>query len=192
MNLKFSPMRFSQEEISQLFKAWFAISLAFTIARGGLGTPFFVRHFLLSGLTVGVAFLAHELAHKFVAQRFGCFAEFRAFDLGLLLAVLMSFSGFIFAAPGAVVIAGLVSRAENGKIATAGPLTNIVLALLFWFSTASFRSISLLSDGFTINAWLAFFNLLPFWQLDGLKILNWSRGVWILLILTAGALIFLV
>lgn len=183
-------MNFSSEELTQLLKAWFAISLAFTIAQVGLGGPTFFYFFLISGLTVGIAFLLHELAHKFVAQFYGCFAEFRAFDLGLLLAVLMSITGFIFAAPGAVVISGLVGVEENGKIAAAGPLTNIVLALAFWFLASFGFYPSILMYGFQINAWLAFFNLLPFWQLDGLKVMNWNTAVWAGLIGVSGLLTF--
>ena len=51
----------------------------------------------------------------------------------LVLAILMSFFGFIFAAPGAVVIkASYIHPSKNGKISLAGPLTNIILALLFF------------------------------------------------------------
>lgn len=188
-------MRFSEEELNQLLRAWVALSFAFSIAMGGssLGNSF-ISTFILSGLTVGLAFLLHELAHKFVAQNLGCWAEFRSFDLGLVLAILMAFSGFVFAAPGAVVIAGLVTSEENGKIAVAGPIVNLILAALFiltkQFSPALGLSV-LFSYGFRINAWLAFFNLLPFWQLDGLKVLNWSREVWFLMISIAGVLVFL-
>lgn len=184
-------MTFSEEEIQELLKAWFAISLAFTIAQNGLGGPAFLTFFLISALTVGVAFLLHEIAHKFVAQMYGCFAEFRSFTLGLILAVLMSFTGFIFAAPGAVVISGIVSGEENGKIAAAGPLTNIILAILFWFLGQFFGFNMIFQSGFRINAWLALFNLIPFWELDGLKVMNWNTGVWLGLIAISGVLTFL-
>lgn len=187
-------MRFSEEELNQLLKAWVALSFAFAIAMGGgvLGSGF-INAFVLSGLTVGLAFLLHELSHKFVAQKFGCWAEFRSFDLGLILAVLMAFSGFIFAAPGAVMIAGLVTTEENGKIAVAGPITNLLLAGLFVLAGSFIPVVglsSLFSYGFRINSWLAFFNLLPFWQLDGFKVFSWSRGVWFGLIVLAGVLVF--
>lgn len=194
-------MRFSEEEISQLIKAWAAIALAFTIAGTiGSGRSFgsadalsvFLPIFLISVLTVGLAFLLHEMAHKFLAQYYGCWAEFRSFDMGLLLALMMSFSGLVFAAPGAVMINGVVSTKEYGKIAAVGPLTNIVLSLLF-MGVAFLVPLAgwwgqLLAHGAFINAWLAMFNLIPLWNLDGLKIVRWSKGVWLLLVAASVAL----
>ncbi len=188
-------MRFSEVEISQLIKAWAAIALAFTIAGTiGSGRSFgsadalsvFLPIFLISVLTVGLAFLLHEMAHKFLAQRYGCWAEFRSFDMGLLLALIMSFSGLVFAAPGAVMINGVVSTKEYGKIAAVGPLTNILLSLIFLGIGLAFPvtgwTRQLIAHGAFINAWLAMFNLIPLWNLDGLKIVRWSRGVWFILI----------
>jgi len=45
--------------------------------------------------------------------------------------LLFSLFGFIIAAPGAVFIRGMITRERNGKISLAGPMTNIVLAILF-------------------------------------------------------------
>lgn len=194
-------MRFSEEEISQLIKAWAAIALAFTIAGTiGSGRTFgsantleiFVPIFLISVFTVGLAFLLHELAHKFLAQHYGCWAEFRSFDMGLLLALMMSFSGLVFAAPGAVMINGVVSTKEYGKIAAIGPLTNIVLALLFmgisYFIPLAGWWGQLITQGAFINAWLAMFNLIPLWNLDGLKVIRWSKGIWLLLVVMSVSL----
>ena len=76
--------------------------------------------------------MLHELAHKFVAQKYGCVAEFRAFDQMLMLALgLAVLIGVIFAAPGAVMISGMVTRKENGYISVAGPLTNYILGVIF-------------------------------------------------------------
>ena len=185
-------MTFSPDEIRELLKAWFALSLAFTIIQVGIGSSIFANYFVISGLTVGIAFLAHELSHKLLAQRYGCLAFFQAFNWGLILAVAGSFFGFIFAAPGAVMIAGAVSQEENGKIAAAGPFINLILAAGFWLLGIIFGQSILFSAGFQINSWLAFFNLLPFWQLDGLKIMNWDTKVWGVLIAIAGGLTFLV
>ena len=196
-------MRFSDEEISQLIKSWAAISLAFTIAGvvqyggsiqfgGGLGI--FLQRYSIAALTVGIAFLLHELAHKYVAQRFGCWAEFRSFDTGLLLAVLMSFTGFIFAAPGAVLVGGIVSTSENGKISAAGPITNIFLSflflLLYTFIPLKGYLFWLVISGISINAWLAVFNLIPVWNLDGSKILRWDIRVWAVLMALGLLLLF--
>lgn len=190
-------MRFSDEEISQLIKSWAAISLAFTIAGmtgsfGSSGGGQFIQAFFVSSVTVGLAFLLHELAHKFVAQHFGCWAEFRSFDMGLLLAVIMSFTGIVFAAPGAVMVGGVVSTSENGKISVAGPLTNIALALFFivirTLLPVSGIAALVVQSGIFINAWLTVFNMLPLWNLDGSKVFRWNVPIGLLVI---GAGIFL-
>jgi len=75
-------MKFSPIEQQDLVKAWFVIALAFAIVlNGGLGfgSEFFIL-IVLSAITVGLGFLLHELAHKYVAQKYGCWAEFRAFN----------------------------------------------------------------------------------------------------------------
>ncbi len=194
-------MKFSEEEGVQLLRAWAAISFAFAVvlSGGSIGGGQFVQQLIIAGITVGLAFLLHELAHKFMAQRYGCWAEFRAFDMGLLLAVAVSFLGFIVAAPGAVMIGGMVSERENGHIAVAGPITNLVLAALFYI-TFQFLPGTMMSPllaqiitfGFAINAWLAFFNLIPFGPLDGAKVMAWSTPVWGTMIAIAAALTFIV
>ena len=108
-------MRFSDIEKQHLMKAWIAVSLAFAILMGNIFSAEFIIYFVISLVTVGLGFLLHEMAHKFVAQRYGCWAEFRADDRMLMFAVLSAFLGFVFAAPGAVFIHGFVSREKNGN-----------------------------------------------------------------------------
>ena len=180
----------SKTELIDIAKAWLALSLGFAFVYSGasfidgsLNNIFEIRFlvvFIISLFTAGLGFLLHELAHKFVARRYGCLAEFRAFDQMLYLAVgLAAFIGFIFAAPGAVMISGMVTRKENGIISLAGPLMNYVLAGLF-FAAGIFipAFVSVFSLGFGINAWLGLFNLLPFGNFDGRKIFDWNKVIW--------------
>lgn len=185
-------MRYSEREVVDLAKAWGAISLAFAImfaggAPGVIGSSWesFAVVLLVSAFTAGIGFLVHELAHKYVAQRYRHAAEFRSFDGGLLLALGLSLFGFIFAAPGAVMISGYVHKRENGIISMAGPLSNLVLVLVF----APLLVVPYLGVvgalGIIINAWLGLFNLLPFGSFDGSKILAWNRVVYAALVLFA-------
>ena len=94
-------MKFGEKEVKDLAFAGFMISLAFAVLLGG-GTRllgFDKESFFIFGaafLTGGLGFLLHEVMHKFVAQKYGLWAEFRA-NYGMLwLSVLMSFFGFIF------------------------------------------------------------------------------------------------
>ncbi len=190
--------RTSRKEVHDLLEAWILISLAFAIVMtGGLSfSSAMIKSFFLSAFTVGIGFLFHELGHKIVAQMYGCFAEFRASMKMLILAIIFSFFGFLFAAPGAVVISGQVSKRQNGKIAAAGPIVNLMLSALFiplfFLSQAVGLSVlqELASYGIWVNAFLALFNMMPFFVLDGKKVLVWSRKAYIMILVPAIILLF--
>jgi len=173
-------MKFSQIEKQDLFKAWLMLSIAFAIVMGGFSFTFqFAIQMAIAAITVGLGFLLHEMGHKFLAQEYGCIAEFRANMQMLVLAVLMSFFGFIFAAPGAVFISGRhINTEKNGKISAMGPLMNIILALIFLGFLFYFPDSILVYYGFLINSWLALFNMIPFAIFDGAKILRWNKVVY--------------
>lgn len=182
-------MRF--EEILHILVSVVTISLAFSLFKEELFNP---NYFLLILLTVGVGFIFHELAHKYVALHYGAHAEYRAWTIGLFLALVLAFltrGGFVFAAPGAVYIFGKVTREQNGKISLAGPLTNLALALVFvalLFFTPINKELAV--TGAYVNVFLGLFNSLPFFPLDGQKIAAWNRDVWLVLFLTFSALFF--
>ena len=185
----------SEKELRDLLKAWIAVSIAFAmiLSSSFLSADFYAK-FIIAALTVGTGFLLHELGHKLVAQRYGCFAEFRSFDMMLVLAVLMSFFGIVLAAPGAVMIAGRVNKKKNGMISAAGPIVNLALALLFFVLAlaglpSAFKAAAYY--GFMINSWLALFNMIPFWLFDGYKILKWNKAVYAAIVAAAVALMFL-
>jgi Zn-dependent protease len=191
-------MKFARREVKELFVAWVFISLAFAILFTGVFNLFdsytiFVVSFIMSGLTVGIGFLLHEVMHKYVAQRYGLNAEFYAFYGMLWLALLFSLFGFILAAPGAVAIRGRITKERNGKISLAGPLTNVVLAIVFLIPFIFYKEGLLglfLNYGFTINSLLALFNMIPFVPFDGGKIYGWNKIVWWITTIFAGLLFF--
>lgn len=180
-------MKFSKPEIYEIVKAWLAVSLVFAIAFGGFRNVFSVLPLAL--LTGGIGFLLHELAHKWLAQKYGCWAQFRAHNQMLLVGILLSFLGFIILAPGGVYIRG-ASRTQHGKIALAGPLMNILLAAAF-FGLASVMPGSLALYGLRINAFLAVFNLIPFPPFDGHAAWQWSKLNWLIAMIMAGVLLIL-
>lgn len=187
-------------ERRDLLIAWLAISIAFTLAfMWGRGVEVelavFVLYFVLSLLTVGVAFVLHELAHKFAAMRYGYWAEFQKDNQMLLVAVVMAaLVGIVFAAPGATYIYGNATRVENGRISAAGPITNLLLCIPF-AALALFSGGGLLAliglVGLRINAMIATFNMLPISVLDGRKVLSWNPVIFaVLMIASLGLLVW--
>jgi Zn-dependent protease len=144
-------------------------------------------------MTVGVGFILHELSHKFAALHYGYWAEFRKDNLMLFVAVVMAaLAGFVFAAPGATMIyAPAITRRENGIISTAGPATNLALAIPFVvaaLTAGGFASV-VGTMGWQVNGMLAAFNTLPVGPLDGKKVFSWNPAVFGLLILAAFGLL---
>lgn len=176
----------------ELLKAWAGTSLAFAIFQtGGLvygvsNIGFLLQIFpmtlLIAALTCGIGFVLHELAHRIVARSYGAEAHFVAHNQMLLLSIFISFVGFFLAAPGAVWHRGRLTLQQGGLIALAGPVTNLVLALLFlllqfmlpasetggfWYNVARI--------GYYINAWLGLFNMIPVDPFDGGKVFRWNK-----------------
>lgn len=183
--------RFSKREIVDIAKSWTAITIAFGII---LFRESGAYAFIISAAAVGLGFLIHELAHKFVAQKYGLAAEFHSFDGMLVLAVAMSFFGFVFAAPGAVMISSRTNSRKMGRIAAAGPIANLALASIFLLVALMLNlsiTSGLIASGIRINGWLALFNLMPVWMFDGAKIIRWSKIIWFAMLLVAGAFVFI-
>jgi Zn-dependent protease len=137
------------------------------------------------------AFLCHELAHKVSAQMFGYWAEFRLNIWGVALTLLSYVSPVKLVAPGAVLINGQLYWNDLGKIAVAGPLTNIGQALLF-LGVQNLTGNTILTDlayiGVSLNSTLAVINLLPYGMLDGAKVLQWNWKVWFIVTAIASTL----
>lgn len=91
-------------EIRDLLISAFVLALAFSIMFAGGLKRSILSLFPISLMTVSVGFVFHELAHRYAARSFGCFAEYRMWPPGLLLALLFAPLGVVFAAPGAVMI----------------------------------------------------------------------------------------
>ena len=191
-----------KREKRDLAISWLTLSAAFALVLGGFFNLFsFAQGFIISAVGVGTAFIFHELAHRQVAIKFGAQAEYRAWKTGLILTILLpllTMGKFLFAAPGAVYIYGPnITRKENGIISAAGPVTNLVLGIIFFILTLLFP---ITSTGFSIglvflygqiiNFWLGLFNMLPIPPLDGSKIIRWDVRIWAVLLAALGFGVF--
>ena len=223
-------MKFSKIELGQLGICMLVMGFCFSFGRffNREGEPFstnlmnFFVYVVVSIVAIGLGFFFHEVAHKLVAQSYGCWAEFRIWKPGLILAIatsVLSFGTFIFLAPGAVntISSRQLSIKEEGHISCAGPVTNLVLGVLFFimfyfryswglagdfrwhleilgttFNSYPFNILTLIAKfGFQLNWWLAAFNLIPFGPLDGVNIFHWNKIVWSILVVLAWGFLIL-
>jgi Zn-dependent protease len=195
----------SPEEKKNLAVAILALTGALTMAMfGGLyrmmdafgEEPSTVAYIaLVAFVSTTTGFFLHEMAHKFVAQKYGCWAEFRYSQQGLMIALVLSaLAGFLFAAPGAVYIAGRIDQRQNGIISIAGPMTNVAVALAA-IPLLIYMGGIIAWGFFTVvyfNAFLAIFNMIPVMPLDGAKVVKWNIGVYIAAMASMGALMYFV
>lgn len=188
-----------RRELLALMIAWIVLGVSFStrwMFLLGLNVAV-LQIFVLTLLIIGTSFLGHELAHKFTAQRYGAWAEFKLWTIGAIMALVFALippGTFVFAAPGAVYIASrssyigdVMDSKTNGIISLMGPLVNIAAGAIFGLSYTVLAAlhVGMTIAGFNpllwavfINFWLASFNMIPFFILDGQKVLTWNRIIW--------------
>ncbi|MEM3676486.1 MAG: hypothetical protein QXV22_05455, partial [Thermoplasmataceae archaeon] len=123
-----------RSEREEIFIAVAALTVAFFIAYARFGAGFHgpvgaAILLIQSFLAVLGGFLFHELSHREVGRRFGAYTRFQMWPFGILLALVTSLAGIIFALPGAVTISGLYDREKIGKVAAAGPGANLLFGV---------------------------------------------------------------
>lgn len=194
--------KFTKREVIDLIISFLVISLGFCILYSGRDINGIIALLPIIMLGVGCGFIFHELGHKLSAMHYGYWAEYKMWVYGLVIALISSFFGFIFAAPGAVYIYGPnMTDRENGIISLAGPIINIAITLIFLVILFSLGNSIMLSEtnyiiaiiciiGAKINSFLALFNLLPIPTLDGSKVLKWNIPIWLVTIAVAGILVY--
>lgn len=186
-----STIRFSRKEVEHLVVGTSLVTLAGVSYFLGIPVSVGVVGIILSSILFAMGFILHELAHKYVAQGYGLWAEFRLNMTGLLLTAISIVSPIKFIAPGAVMIAGFADQNRMGRTAFAGPLVNVIIAsallvVLPALGTTGFYHAVL--AGAAINAFLALFNLIPFSVFDGRKVYAWNKRYWGALFLISIAL----
>jgi len=152
------------------------------IATLGIAAAFsvpFLATFPLMLLVAASGLLLHELAHKYAAMNVGCSARFKMSEKGVLASILASALtlGVVkVGIPGAVHITSEQPRGDYmAQIAFAGPLVNIIVALMFGLIKYASPLALLIAIP---NLSLACFNLLPVKPLDGSYIWPYSKKMW--------------
>jgi len=200
-----------RKELRDIAIASIVLGIAFAgfFTRGGIlgliGNPSLVpKALIIAFVIVPISFVAHEMGHRYLARKYHCYAEFKMWTLGLVLALITGLTGFIlFAAPGAVYIHQRMDYwgnripltvKKNGLISLIGPAINLVLAILFYSLFFVLSPTGLLSEiiniGFRMNLILAMFNMVPFPPLDGSKVFAWNKAVWGVFFIPLAILLF--
>jgi Zn-dependent protease len=172
-------LRFSKVEILHLVIA--------TALVAAVGMSLYRFQFRWDFLAIFIsAFVIHELGHKFLAQFYRAWAEFRVLFYGAVITAISALPifPFKFIAPGAVMISGNLSVARYGRVSLIGPLTNLAMGagfLCVYLILAAIDSANpILLVGVRFNGFIGFFNMIPFMGLDGQKIFGWNKIVWLL------------
>jgi Zn-dependent protease len=180
----------------ELLKAWAGTTLAYAIVQAGASNLLsrgFLLFLVISAIVCGLGFVLHELAHRIVARNYGAEAHFVANNAWLLISIVIAFAGFFIAAPGAVWHRGYLTERQGGLIALAGPATNLIFSVLFLIAlpmlalagldntSTNIAGINLYalafvlcSIGYSLNAFIGLFNMIPAGPFDGAKVLAWS------------------
>ena len=155
---------------------------------------------------VGITFMVHEMSHKYTAIHYGHDARFVLNLVSISIALVLALVGWTMIWVGAAYIMAKrgLTIDEGGKISLAGPLSNLVMGLfgiILQFVVLSFHigfglflgySLpSIVSLFVILNAFIGGFNMLPFWILDGRKIFDWDKAIWLSLTLGLITLFFI-
>jgi Zn-dependent protease len=194
--------RFSRQEIRDLLIASVLVTLvAISMLGSGYGIIDALPEFVYTLTTIYwwypvvliavflFSFLFHEMAHKFVAQHYGMWSEFRMTSYGYYLsafAILLSVPVF---GTGAVFTRTSANPDEVAKSTLAGPLSNAILASALLAITIVSAVVAggvhypfsyILRWAIILNAMLGLFNMIPLPPLDGAKIFLWRKRYWAL------------
>ena len=183
----------TKRELIESIIVFIVLSICFAISNTRFDVNAFISILPIVMIGVGLGTILHEFGHKFVAMKYGYRSEFKLWPIGLLIAFVTSFFGIVIALPGeARIYAEDMSDEIVGRIAVAGPMLNIAFGLIFIVIAVLIYPLTPYSDilyyiflidaiGFSVNSFLATFNLFPLYTLDGTKIMKWSPKIWIII-----------
>ena len=184
-------LRFSPTEIRHLILGTALVTaVGISLIRNVFATNGYLG-IAVATVLFAMGFILHELAHKYVAQGYGLWAEFRVNTFGVLLTAVSIVSPLKFIAPGAVVISGMADNDRMGRTAIAGPIVNVVIAMGLLVTLPALGQTMIgpaVLYGAAINSFLALFNLIPFSIFDGRKIFVWNKRYWAIVFILAVAL----
>lgn len=182
---KFAP--FSKKELTWIGASILimAFIVGFDDGSGSFNTATYLSNMGISLVAVAIAVIVHEMAHRIAAPNLGYKIEFKPFFFGIiggLILTFMTYGKVIFLAYGSFYLDIMEKHRlgyfrhylgyfDNGKVALAGPLANLVAAMVF--KSMVFLPEALVSKLVFVNVLFAITNMLPIPPLDGAHVL-WS------------------
>jgi len=169
-----------ETELKDLFIIIVVLGFCFSFRWSGPETlSSWLFNFLIATLLVAISVGFHELVHTLVAEKMSAKVKMQVWSSGILIAILstiLSNGLIVFAAPFAVAVYPShfirfghggknfhLGPYERAKIALAGPLANIGLAIIAKMLVPLLGSYAILL--MKINVMLAIFNLFPFFTI---------------------------
>ncbi|MFX1603276.1 MAG: hypothetical protein ACFFCK_07295 [Promethearchaeota archaeon] len=144
------------------------------------------------------SFMVHEMAHKFVSQRYGMTSEFRMTPQGYYLSAIAILFGIPIFGTGTMMTGGVRSMDDFAKSSLAGPVSNLAIAgclvAIAEIIVATGGSLIgplgfVISYGIILNALLGLFNMIPLRGFDGGTVFRWDKRIWV--VVTASLLLLL-
>ncbi len=171
---------FQKREILALFLATILIGFMMSFRQWGLESFSAVDgliNWLKSCIITGIALSLHASFQKKIASYHDANISYHIWPLGIGLALLLSFitdGWIVFAAvftihistpwllrPGRITRESHIMPSEEAKIALAGPLIHIVIAIITK-GVLLFTDLSFLHEFMAVNIWIAIFTIIPF------------------------------
>ena len=154
-----------------------------------------------------VSLLAKIYTHKMTALKFKYTVEYNKWGYGLIFSLLTFIFSVMIITPGYMDYGAYGRMADDkhkGIISLSGNITSIILSIIFLLLVLILKEFTIVSStdtlgvllllsimAFKINSFMAFFNLIPFYMLDGINVINWDRKVWLVFILVSAILSYL-
>lgn len=145
---------------------------------------------IVFGLILLVSYFIHEYSHIAIAKSYGAEPDYRLWGVGFLASFVVSIAslGFIKAIlPGRMKFStkDSLDKIQMLKISGFGILASLLISI-----GASFINIPLVRTVALFNSWLAVINLTPLKDMDGQKI--WEGNKFVYIVLAALSIVFLI
>ena len=148
------------------------------------GNIFSFNGILYFSLVSGMTLVVYEVVQRYFAFKYHVESEYKFWGLGALTLIFTSLVGQPFALPARTIINNEEGQKARilGIISIAGPVACLLLFAVFLMFTLLGGGLSELGKkGMNISLLFSIYNLVPFYPMEGLKVIKWNRWAWAVL-----------